>query len=70
MPDLAARAQSALSDLSDKDWKAYLRLRDQDRLDRRRIAWITAGVVAAGLGIWAFRYLGPDLRRYTKIRSM
>jgi len=29
-----------------------------------------AGLVAVGLGALAWYYLGPDLRRYLKIRSM
>jgi hypothetical protein len=31
---------------------------------------LIAGVVVVGLGILAWSYLGPDLRRYMKIRSM
>jgi hypothetical protein len=31
---------------------------------------IVAGVVAVGLGVLAWTYMGPDLRRYMKIRSM
>jgi hypothetical protein len=37
----------------------------------RRGGWkLLTGVVAVGLGVLAWRYLGPDLRRYLKIRSM
>jgi hypothetical protein len=28
------------------------------------------GLVGVGLGLLAWNYLGPDLRRYLKIRSM
>jgi hypothetical protein len=31
---------------------------------------LVTGLVIAGLGLMAWRYLGPDLRRYLKIRSM
>jgi hypothetical protein len=31
---------------------------------------LIAGAVAVGLGLLAWNYLGPDLRRYLKIRSM
>ena len=31
---------------------------------------LIAGVVAVGLGLLAWHYLGPDLRRYLKIHSM
>jgi hypothetical protein len=32
--------------------------------------WVVSGLVVAGLGLLAWQYLGPDLRRYLKIRSM
>lgn len=32
--------------------------------------WLVAGLVVAGLGALAWYYLGPDLRRYLKIRNM
>jgi hypothetical protein len=31
---------------------------------------IAVGLIAAGLGLWAWSYLGPDLRRYIKMSSM
>jgi hypothetical protein len=31
---------------------------------------IAVGLVAAGLGLWAWSYLGPDLRRYIKMSNM
>jgi hypothetical protein len=31
---------------------------------------LIAGLAAAGLGLLAWNYLGPDLRRYLKIRNM
>ncbi len=31
---------------------------------------LLAGLVAAGLGALAWYYLGPDIRRYMKIRDM
>ena len=32
--------------------------------------WLIAGLVVAGLGALTWYYLGPDLRRYLKIRNM
>src|SRR5437660_1789841 len=32
--------------------------------------WLIAGAVVVGLGALAWSYLGPDLRRYLKIRNM
>jgi hypothetical protein len=34
------------------------------------VGLLVAGAVAIGLGALAWAYLGPDLRRYMKIRSM
>jgi hypothetical protein len=45
-------------------------------MDRRRSSggistgWLVAGLAVVGLGALAWYYLGPDLRRYLKIRSM
>jgi hypothetical protein len=32
--------------------------------------WLLAGMALAGLGAAAWYYLGPDLKRYMKIRNM
>jgi hypothetical protein len=32
--------------------------------------WLLAGLAVAGLGALAVYYLGPELRRYWKIREM
>jgi hypothetical protein len=32
--------------------------------------WLITGLVVAGLGYFAWKFIGPDLRRYMKIRSM
>jgi hypothetical protein len=32
--------------------------------------WLITGLTVLGLGALAWYYLGPDLRRYLKIRSM
>jgi hypothetical protein len=32
--------------------------------------WLLVGAVAVGLGALAWYYLGPDVRRYMKIRNM
>ena len=34
------------------------------------IALVGLGLIAAGVGLWAWTYLGPDLRRYIKMSSM
>ncbi|HLH28490.1 MAG TPA: hypothetical protein VKW77_06215 [Acidimicrobiales bacterium] len=37
---------------------------------RSNRGFLIAGLAAIGLGVLAWQYLGPDLRRYLKIRSM
>ncbi|MGH7170886.1 MAG: DUF6893 family small protein [Gemmataceae bacterium] len=32
--------------------------------------WLLAGLAALGLGILAWNYFAPDVRRYIKIRNM
>jgi hypothetical protein len=34
------------------------------------LALIAVGLIAAGVGLWAWSYLGPDLRRYIKMSNM
>ncbi len=53
----------------------YERQEDYERVEREPSrggvsGWLIAGLVAAGLGALAWYYLGPDLRRYLKIRNM
>jgi len=50
------------------------RYNDSRSLQRGNEGVFTSSVlwtaVAVGLGIWAWTYLGPDLRRYIKISRM
>jgi hypothetical protein len=41
-----------------------------ERVSVPRPGLLLAGLAALGMGIWAWYYFGPDLRRYLKIRSM
>jgi hypothetical protein len=42
-----------------------------DRYSRGGLSgWVVTGLALAGLGALAWYYLGPDLRRYLKIRNM
>jgi hypothetical protein len=67
---------SRLSEYSE----AVYRPREEDYRGRRDLeeryprgglsGWMVAGLVLAGAGALAWYYLGPDVRRYLKIRSM
>ncbi len=41
-----------------------------ERVSVPRPGLLLAGLAALGVGIWAWYYFGPDVRRYLKIRSM
>jgi hypothetical protein len=41
-----------------------------ERVSVPRPGLLLAGLAALGVGVWAWYYFGPDLRRYLKIRSM
>jgi hypothetical protein len=59
-----------LSNLAHGDWsgRSHLARREQYLgLDPRVIV---AGVVMLGLGLATWHFIGPDVRRYLKIRSM
>ena len=45
-------------------------LREWERPAGPPVGLLVAGAVVLGLGILAWTYLGPDLRRYMKIHSM
>ncbi len=32
--------------------------------------WLLAGLAVVGLGVFAWQYFAPDVRRYLKIRNM
>jgi len=53
-----------------EEWHGRHPLRERD--EGRRSSWslLIGGLAVVGLGALAWYYLGPDLRRYMKIRSM
>jgi hypothetical protein len=55
----------------DAGWRRYEReLRERERGRGGPSGWMIAGLALLGLGALGWYYLGPDLRRYMKIRSM
>lgn len=51
-------------------WAGHLPSAERGGLDRSQKVWLAAGLVALGVGVLAWTYLGPDLKRYIKIHSM
>jgi hypothetical protein len=51
----------------ERGWGSYL---PSMSYPRRTNGFLLAGLLAVGVGALAWYYLGPDLRRYMKIRSM
>jgi hypothetical protein len=62
--------RASLSRLTGNDWKKRTGLARLEDAERSTQAWMIAGVVAVGLTAWALYQLGPELRRYLKMRSM
>ena len=54
----------------DDDWGDRLSLAEWRDRGGPPVALLVAGALVVGLGILAWTYLGPDLRRYAKIHSM
>lgn len=56
---------------SGEEWRGG-ESRPARRQDESNIPWglIVTGLVAVGLGVMAWQYIGPDVRRYMKMRSM
>jgi hypothetical protein len=53
-----------------EDWRAYPPAVMPQERGGLSLGLILTGVAALGLGLVAWTYLGPDLRRYLKIRNM
>jgi hypothetical protein len=56
------------SRLAPGDWGGNRRV--EERSSGPSWGLLVTGLVVVGLGAWAAYYLGPDLRRYLKIKSM
>ncbi len=69
MSRLRTESETNLSRLAEDEWRG--RWPAERRYERSSSGLLVAGLVAAGvLGTLAWYYLGPDLRRYLKIRNM
>jgi hypothetical protein len=59
-----------LSNLGHGDWSGRSHLARREDYLGPDTRLIVAGVVVLGLGLAAWHYLGPDVRRYLKMHSM
>jgi hypothetical protein len=62
--------EDRLSPQPGEEWRGRTARSELGESPRSSSGLLLAGLVAAGLGALAWYYLGPDLRRYLKIRNM
>jgi hypothetical protein len=70
MSRLPAEAQASWSSPPSEYRRERPPVPERSRSGGISTGWLIAGLAAAGLAAWAWYTLGPDLRRYLKIRSM
>jgi hypothetical protein len=69
MLGLESRDRGSALGLATDDWRERVGLRRADQ-GGPSTAWLIVGAVAIGLGVMALISMGPELRRYLKIRAM
>jgi hypothetical protein len=67
---LTSEPREELSRLTDTGWGERSALAEWRRAGGPPVGLLIAGVAVVGLGVLAWMYLGPDLKRYLKIHSM
>ena len=70
MSRLPAETQAHWSPAASEQWRGRAPTTARARSGGISTGWLVAGAVVVGLGLLAWAYLGPDLRRYLKIRNM
>lgn len=55
---------------SERDQWRRAALAERTGLTQQQSTMLVLGLVALGVGVLAWSYLGPDLKRYAKIHSM
>jgi hypothetical protein len=70
MSRLTTEHWPSLSRTRGDSWGSRSSIAERDGLRKSEAIWLAAGLVAIGVGILAWSYLGPDLKRYLKIQSM
>ncbi len=69
MSRLTSGHRGTLARLAGDDWGRRPFARREEPFGASR-GWLIAGLVAVGVGALAIHYLGPDVKRYMKIRDM
>ena len=69
MSRFTSEQQALLSHPREERYEDF-ELVELERPSRGISGWLIAGLAVAGLGALAWYYLGPDLRRYLKMRNM
>jgi hypothetical protein len=67
---LTSEPREDLSRPADNGWGERSAVSEWRRAGGPPVGLLVAGVAIVGLGILAWTYLGPDLKRYLKIHSM
>jgi hypothetical protein len=70
MPNTSYQNEVRTTSGAGDDWRRQYTPDRHARSPDTVIGLPLAGLVAVGIGALAWYYLGPDLRRYMKIRSM
>jgi hypothetical protein len=67
---LTSGRREPLARLTGDGWTRRSALDERERAGGPSVGLLVAGVAVVGLGVLAWTYLGPDLKRYLKIHSM
>lgn len=70
MSRLTSEHWPSISDAKRELQSARHYIADRTGLSKSQTMWLAGGLVALGVAIVAWSYLGPDLRRYIKIHNM
>ena len=55
---------------SSSEEERHRRLMERIGSGGKSTGWLLAGLAVVGLGVFAWQYFAPDVRRYIKIRNM
>lgn len=70
MSRMMSQNEGRLAPRPGEEWQGRSTFSELEESVRSSSGLLLAGLVAVGLGALAWYYLGPDLKRYMKIRNM